>query len=181
MILIPLNYQEIWGGEDGTAPTAVFLNSGAPGHMTQAAEILHIAQPSLSRSIALLEQEVGVPLFERTGRRIHLNQYGEVLLRRVEFILNDVERAKREITDLQGAAQELVALSVSPSCSTYLLPRLLSRFRARYPEIRFQSRPPTRTRHMADSRSSKRWKRAGRTVSLPPGAEGASATEWRQC
>ncbi len=106
--------------------------------MTQAAEALHVAQPSLSRSIALLEQELGVPLFERTGRRIRLNQYGEILLRNVEGILSDLERAKREITDLQGEAQGLVVLSVSHSSSGYLLPQLLSRFRKRYPGIIFQ-------------------------------------------
>src|SRR6266566_5367324 len=106
--------------------------------MTQAAEALHVAQPSLSRSIALLEQELGVPLFERTGRRIRLNQYGEILLRNVEGILSDLERVRREITDLQGEAQGLVVLSVSHSSSGYLLPQLLSRFRKRYPGIIFQ-------------------------------------------
>lgn len=108
------------------------------GHMTQAAEILHVAQPSLSRSIALLEQEIGVPLFDRTGRRIYLNQYGEILLRRVEFLFNGLERARHEITDLHGEAQGRVVLSVSHSSSLYLLPLLLSSFREHYPEIHFQ-------------------------------------------
>lgn len=111
------------------------------GHMTQAAEALNISQPSLSRAIALLEQEIGVPLFDRIGRRIRLNQYGEVLLRRVDFILSDLERARREIADLSGPEQGAVVLAVPQSIGSYLLPALLSAFRQEHPQIRFQIVP----------------------------------------
>lgn len=51
-------------------------------HMTKAAEELRIAQPALSRKIARLEESVGVPLFDRHGRRIRLNAYGKAFLSR---------------------------------------------------------------------------------------------------
>lgn len=108
------------------------------GHMTRAAEELYVSQPSLSRSIARLEQELGAPLFDRQGRRIRLNQYGQVLLRRVEFAFEDLERARREIADLMGPEQGMVTLSVLRSCGMHLLPSLLSAFRRIYPHIRFQ-------------------------------------------
>lgn len=47
-------------------------------HMTRAAEALAISQPALSRSISKLEEELGVPLFDRQGRSIMLNRYGEL-------------------------------------------------------------------------------------------------------
>lgn len=46
-------------------------------HMTRAAEELSISQPALSRSIARLEEELGVPLFDRHGRGIYLNHFGQ--------------------------------------------------------------------------------------------------------
>ncbi len=149
------------------------------GHMTQAAEILHVAQPSLSRSIAQLEQEIGVPLFERTGRRIHLNQYGEILLRRVEFMFNDLERTKREITDLHGEAQGLVALSVSHSSSLYLLPLLVSSFREHYPEIRFQIYAYQDTPHGRFAAFKQLEEGRTNLCLCPPVREGVTSTEWQ--
>jgi LysR family transcriptional regulator, transcription activator of glutamate synthase operon len=108
------------------------------GHMTRAAEVLYVSQPSLSRSIARLEQELGAPLFDRQGRRIRLNQYGQVLLRRVEFAFEDLERARREIADLVGPEQGMVTLAVLRSSGAHLLPPLLSAFRRTHPHIRFQ-------------------------------------------
>ena len=108
------------------------------GHMTKAAEVLYISQPSLSRSIARLEQELGAPLFDRQGRHIRLNQFGQVLLRRVDFAFEDLERARREIADLVGPEQGVVTLSVLRSNGVHLLPPLFSAFRRTYPRIRFQ-------------------------------------------
>lgn len=47
-------------------------------HMTRAAEVLAISQPALSKSIANIEQHLGVPLFNREGRSIYLNRFGEL-------------------------------------------------------------------------------------------------------
>lgn len=47
-------------------------------HMTRAAEILSISQPALSKSISNIEQELGVPLFDREGRSIYLNRFGQL-------------------------------------------------------------------------------------------------------
>ncbi len=55
-------------------------------HFTRAAEELHITQPSLSKAIANLEGELGVPLFDREGKRVRLNPYGAAFLERVEQI-----------------------------------------------------------------------------------------------
>lgn len=108
------------------------------GHMTKAAEVLYVSQPSLSRSIARLEQELGAPLFDRQGRRIRLNHYGQVLLRRVEFAFEDLEQARREIADLVGPEQGMVTLLVLRSSGRQLLPPILSDFRRTYPQIHFQ-------------------------------------------
>lgn len=104
-------------------------------HMTRAAEKLYLAQPSLSQSIAKLEEELGVPLFDRQGRRIHLNQFGRAFLKRVERIFRELEEGKREVTDMAGLERGSISLAVA---STQPLPELLSGFLAHYPRVRFR-------------------------------------------
>lgn len=76
-------------------------------HMTKAAEELHIAQPSLSKTIARLEKDLGVPLFDRQGRQITLNPFGKVFLKRVERIFHELSEGEREIKDLANLQQRL--------------------------------------------------------------------------
>src|SRR5258708_33114532 len=94
-------------------------------HMTRAAEQLSIAQPFLSQSIAKLEEDLGVPLFDRQGRRIQLNQFGKVFLKRVERVFVELDEGRREVADLAGLEHGLIALAVA---STQPLPDLLSAF-----------------------------------------------------
>ena len=71
--------------------------------MTRAAEELLIAQPALSQTIARLEDELGVPLFDRLGRRIRLNLFGKAFLERVERIFAELDQGQLAIiTRLRG-------------------------------------------------------------------------------
>lgn len=71
-------------------------------HMTKAAEELHIAQPALSKTISRLEEDVGVPLFDRKGRQIRLNAYGKAFLRKVDTALQALEDGRKEVQDMAG-------------------------------------------------------------------------------
>lgn len=73
-------------------------------HFTRAAEELHIAQPSLSKAISNLEEELGVALFDRDKRSVHLNGYGQAFLRRAERILAELDEAVTEIRDMKAGA-----------------------------------------------------------------------------
>ncbi|GHO97933.1 LysR family transcriptional regulator [Reticulibacter mediterranei] len=103
-------------------------------HMTKAARQLSIAQPSLSQTIARLEEELGVPLFDRKGREIRLNQFGTVFLRRVERIFGELEDARHEIADLAGMEHGRIALAV---VIPQILPDLLRSFLAEHPHVSF--------------------------------------------
>jgi LysR family transcriptional regulator, transcription activator of glutamate synthase operon len=109
-------------------------------HMTQAAQSLYVSQSSLSKTIAHLEHELGVSLFDRQGRQIRLNPYGQVFLRRVEQALAALDDGQRELADLRAGKQGQVTLS---SMNVYLLPGLLRAFRERAPgiTIRLMSHP----------------------------------------
>ncbi len=107
-------------------------------HLTQAAAALSVSQPAVSRSIARLEKELGVPLFDREGRSIRLNRYGQVFLGRVERALTEVEEGQRELADMVGPARGTIALGFIRILGTDLLPILLRRFRAQHPAVEFK-------------------------------------------
>lgn len=105
-------------------------------HMTRAAEELGIAQPALSHTIARLEEELGVPLFDRVGRNIRLNHFGRAYLQRVERIFEELVRGKRELNDLAEGRQGEIELGMN--VATHLLPDVLSAFLKDHPTIHFQ-------------------------------------------
>lgn len=107
-------------------------------HVTRAAESLSLSQPALSRSIARLEEELGVPLFDRTGRTIQLNRYGQLFLKRVNRILNEFDESKKELHDLIHPEHGEVAIGFLHTLGTTLIPDLIGAFRAESPFISFE-------------------------------------------
>ncbi|MCK6255452.1 LysR family transcriptional regulator [Fictibacillus sp. KIGAM418] len=107
-------------------------------HVTRAAEALSITQPALSRSITRFEEEIGVPLFERQGRSIRLNKYGQLFLQRVDNIMKKFEEGKQEIQDLLDPEQGEVSIGFLHTLSTGRIPDLLSSFRQSYPKVNFR-------------------------------------------
>lgn len=101
----------------------------------KAAERCHVSQPSLSAQVALLEQALGVPLFERAPGGVLVTPAGEALLARAQRVLAEVD-------ELSGAAQQLVdplagvvRVGIIPTVSPYLLPALAPALRARFPRL----------------------------------------------
>lgn len=105
-------------------------------HITQASEELHIAQPSLSRTISRLEEELGVRLFDRTGKNIVLNHYGEILLRHTNRILQELKDIEEELADTSSLEKRTVTLSLY--AASKLFPQLVMAFKKEYPSIRLQ-------------------------------------------
>lgn len=106
-------------------------------HVTRAAERLGMTQPALSRAMTRLERELGLPLFQRTGRSIRLTRYGAAFLPRVERALTEVEEGRRELADLSGAAAGVVALGFLRTLGAEYVPQLVRRYRAGHPDVRF--------------------------------------------
>ncbi len=104
-------------------------------HMTKAAQELRIAQPALSKTIARLEEGVGVPLFDRHGRQIRLNTFGKAFLDKVEAALTLLEEGQKEVSDLAGLEHGSIHLA------TATLDRLtepLSAFLSLHPNVNFR-------------------------------------------
>jgi len=101
---------------------------------TAAALRVHITQAAISMQIRQLEQEVGVPLFIRTPRRVVLTEAGEKLLERAQAILREHDAALAELAALVGAERGRVRVgSASAMISGDPLPEILKRLRERHP------------------------------------------------
>ena len=107
-------------------------------HFTQAAKKLAISQPALSRSIARLEEELGFLLFDRCGKNIMLNQYGQIFLRHFELALQEITNGRQMIQDLLDPDRGIVSLAFLHSLGTNVVPGLIGRFRQHYPQIQFK-------------------------------------------
>lgn len=91
-------------------------------HFTRAAELLHVAQPSLSKAISNLESELGVRLFERGSRSVYLNDYGRAFLKRVNHVLTELDEAELELQDMAGSRQGDIHIA---SCAVFSAPSCL--------------------------------------------------------
>jgi DNA-binding transcriptional LysR family regulator len=106
-------------------------------HMTRAAEQLNTTQPTLSRSLARLEHEIGAPLFDRVNRRLRLNASGEILLQHARRSLLELRSATEQIRSARDPDRGTVRLAFLHSVATWLAPELIRGFRARAPQVQF--------------------------------------------
>jgi len=104
-------------------------------HFRRAAERLGISQPPLSQQVRALEQELGVELLRRTGRRVELTSAGAVFLARVERILQDVDAAVADARRAQQGMLGKLAIGFIGSAAFSILPGILSTFRASVPDV----------------------------------------------
>ncbi|MBH5318730.1 LysR family transcriptional regulator [Paenibacillus sp. GSMTC-2017] len=104
-------------------------------HITQAAKELNIAQPSLSQTIARLEDDLGVSLFDRLGRNIRLNEAGRTFLQHVERAFTELEKGKREAIRISGNYEEVITVA---SIHLPFVSEMLAAFVSKYPETRFR-------------------------------------------
>lgn len=101
-------------------------------HFTRAARRLHIAQPALSQQIAKLEREVGVPLVDRTTRRVALTEAGEVLLAHARRMLTEESVALAELDELAGVRRGAVSVGAAQAMGPMNLVDLLAEFHGRH-------------------------------------------------
>ncbi|HZG81319.1 MAG TPA: LysR family transcriptional regulator [Brevibacillus sp.] len=104
-------------------------------HMTNAAKELRIAQPALSKTIARLEEDLGVPLFDRHHRQIKLNAMGKAFLSKVETALTALEEGRREVADMAGLERGSIHLATT---TLHRLSKPIGAFREMYPDVHFR-------------------------------------------
>jgi DNA-binding transcriptional LysR family regulator len=110
--------------------------SAVARHMSfgKAAEELHLTPPAISMQIKELEEQVGLPLFDRGGRSVALTVTGEYLLVYVRKILATLKDAEDAVARLSGLQTGRLTIGMV-STAKYFVPRLMARFRAEHPGI----------------------------------------------
>ena len=104
-------------------------------HFGRAAAACYVSQPTLSTQIRKLEDELGVPLVERAPRKVMLTPAGRDAAERARRIVAEVEQMKEAARRSQDPAAGTVRLGIFPTLAPYLLPHVVPRVRARFPQL----------------------------------------------
>ncbi len=105
-------------------------------HFTRAAERLHMAQPSVSQQISVLETTLGVQLIDRSTRQFRLTEAGQTLLHYADRLTLLAEEAQTAVQVQAGTMRETLKLGVGHTLATYLLPGVLSAWREQHPHYK---------------------------------------------
>lgn len=104
------------------------------GSISRAAQRLHLTQPTLSTQLRQLAEQVGLPLFERVGRRLHLTPAGEVVVASATRLEQELELLDDTLAELRGDIGGRLRLAVVSTAETFI-PRLLGEFRRERPAV----------------------------------------------
>lgn len=105
------------------------------GSIRRAAERLHVASSAVNRQILKLEEELGVPLFERVRQGVYLTEAGTALLRHVRQTFADFERTKSEIESLGGVVTGHVRMVCLESLAARVMPAIVAQLAVTYPRV----------------------------------------------
>jgi DNA-binding transcriptional LysR family regulator len=117
-----------------------FLGVAEQLHFTRAAELLHVAQPALSQQIALLEEEIGVKLLERTNRRVQLTPAGQAFRDKAQAALDKAGEAASDAQKVDRGQGGSVAIGFISTAALVVLPKLLVHFCSSVPDATFEIR-----------------------------------------
>ena len=115
-----------------------FLMIAREESITRAAQLLHVTQPTLSRQIQDLEDELGAKLFVRGNHRIVLTPDGLLLRRRAQEIVDLADRTQRDFAAREEELTGEIAIGSGETRSVSMLAEMLATYRQRYPRVRYR-------------------------------------------
>ena len=113
----------------------IFKAIASEKSFTQAAEILFVSQPSLSKQVKTLENHLGISLLYRTNHKIILTEAGILFLQYAERILALCEESCRALNDLKDGERGILKVGTTQTVGTYLIPPILTLFTQSYPQV----------------------------------------------
>lgn len=114
-----------------------FLTVAQEQNITKAAEILHITQPTLSRQLTQLEDELGIKLFDRSGHKLQLTDSGRFLFQRGQEITQLINKTEEELTEQELNLSGTIYCASGELYSMHFFAKLLAQFQEKYPLVQF--------------------------------------------
>ncbi|WP_433748491.1 LysR family transcriptional regulator [Falsibacillus pallidus] len=114
-----------------------FSTFAEEGQITKAAKKLFMAQPPLSQQLKLLEEELGVKLFQKNGRKLELTDAGHLLHEKAKKILQEVDETVQEIKETGEGLRGVLSIGSVKTCFHHI-PERIKFFQERYPELTFK-------------------------------------------
>lgn len=108
------------------------------GNITHASRQLYVSQPTLSKFLQKLEDELGLVLFQRTGRKLELTYAGQRYLAHAEKLLNQKRDLDAEMTDILRSDVGVLHVGMPPFRCSFALPKVLPEFRRQFPQVQFR-------------------------------------------
>lgn len=115
-----------------------FLMAAKEENITRAAHLLHITQPTLSRQLKQLEEELGVKLFKRNDHNIYLTDEGMLFRRRAKEIVNLTEKAKSELMQEEENLVGTISIGCGETYSMKEFANIMNEFQINYPQVKFE-------------------------------------------
>jgi DNA-binding transcriptional LysR family regulator len=122
------------------AQIEAFVETARRGSVSRAADALFVTQPALTARLKTLERELGTPLFVRTGRGVRLSEAGRSFLPYAQRALGAVAEGRQLLAEVSRGGAGQLALGAAPAVGTYVLPAILQRFHAAYPNVQLSVR-----------------------------------------
>ena len=108
-------------------------------NVSETAQSLHTSQPGISKQIRLLEDELGIEIFTRTGKHLsHVTPAGAEVIKKAGEILNQVSSIKRVAEEFRDELEGELSLATTHTQARYALPAVIDRFIAQYPKVSLQ-------------------------------------------
>jgi LysR family cys regulon transcriptional activator len=149
-------------------------------NLTAAARMLHTSQPGVSKAIIELEEELGVSVFARHGKRIlGLTPPGQQVLDAAERIMTEIDNLKKLARDYAGSPEGTLRLATTHTQARYVLPPIVQRFAEMYPKVRLkllQGNPPQIAAMLAAGQADVGM--ATETLSETPGLKSIPVFDW---
>ena len=112
-----------------------FLKVAEYKSFTKAAESLYITQPTISKMVKSIEEELGVVLFNRSGKQVELTDAGQVIFAQAQDIVHSFHNLSTELDDLMNLKKGRITIGLPPMIGSSFFPKVLGKFREQYPDV----------------------------------------------
>lgn len=115
-----------------------FLQVARQKSFTKAAQALHVSQPTISKVVKTLENELNVTLFERTGKAVELTDAGKAIFQQAQEVVSGFENLNTELNDIFCLRKGEITIGLPPMVGSRFFPNVIGRFRQQYPLIQIK-------------------------------------------